>query len=286
MAPYLRLSGKGEIKTAQERDLHPDNNAGMSLLPQLMARDADDFLKMARFIQNMGYDEVNWNLGCPYPMVAKRGLGSGLLKAPERIDAILRKVLEESDIKVSVKMRLGYEDPREILRVLPVLNKHPLHYVCIHPRTGKQLYGGKADLDAFEEASSLCQHPLFYNGDIHSVKAFEEIYDRFPHLNNYMLGRGMISDPFLPAMIRAGSQVYPADAARTFERFHEDLFNSIAQTLSGPKHIHQRMYQYWEYFIRLFPGAPKGLKKIRKALDLDAYLREASHIISTGPAHP
>ena len=125
IAPYIRVNGKTEIKKSNERDILPENNRSLDLIPQIITKDADEFLFVAKYVQKLGYTELNWNLGCPYPMIAKRGMGSGLLSMPENIDEILTRVSAETDIKVSVKMRLGYENPQEIFHVLPVAGKIP-----------------------------------------------------------------------------------------------------------------------------------------------------------------
>ncbi len=253
IAPYIRINGKLEIKAASERDIDPANNQSLDLIPQIITKDADGFLFVAKYVQALGYNELNWNLGCPYPMVAKRGMGSGLLKMPERIDEILNRVSTESDIRISVKMRLGYESPQEIFRVLPVLEKYKLAHIAIHPRIGKQLYRGDVDLKTFEECIGQSSHPVFYNGDITSVQGFREMKDRFPSISHWMIGRGLIADPFLPAMIKADHPVYPENRYEVFMTFHDMLFSSYEEALSGPKHLLMKMYSFWEYFIQSFP---------------------------------
>ena len=280
IAPYIRLKGNLEIKPANERDILPTNNSSFDLIPQIITKDADEFLHVAKHVQKLGYNELNWNLGCPYPMVAKRGMGSGLLNMPETIDQIIERVHAESDIRVSVKMRLGYESPNEILRVLPVLEKYPLTNIAIHPRIGKQLYKGEVDLDAFEECLGLSSHTIFYNGDITTVRRFRAMQDRFPGIDHWMIGRGLIADPFLPAMIKADNPVYPENRYEVFMAFHNTLFSSYEEALSGSKHILMKMYSFWEYFIQSFPSSPKGLKKIKKAQSISAYREVVTLIIN------
>lgn len=278
-APYIRLNGKKEIKAANERDILPANNQSLQLIPQLMTKDANEFLFIAKYLQKLGYNELNWNLGCPYPMVAKRGMGSGLLASPEKIDEILSIVNAESDIRISVKMRLGYENPDEIFKVLPVLEKYPLAYIAIHPRIGKQLYKGEVDLDSFESCMGQSRHLILYNGDITSVQSFREMKDRFPGIEHWMIGRGLIADPFLPAMIKADNTMYPENRIEIFSKFHDTLFSSYMEALSGPKHILLKMYHFWEYFIYLFPHPPKSLKKIKKAQHIEVYREIVKQII-------
>lgn len=279
IAPYIRVNGKPEIKPANERDLLPANNSSLDLIPQIITKDAGEFLFVAKYVQSLGYNELNWNLGCPYPMVAKRGMGSGLLRMPEKIDEILARVCGETDLQVSVKMRLGYKSSQEIFHVLPVLEKYKLANITIHPRIGKQLYRGEVDLKAFEECLALSSHKIFYNGDITSVQSFREMKERFPAINNFMIGRGLITDPFLPAMIKADNPVYPENRYEVFNSFHEALFSSWEESLSGQKHLLMKMYSYWEYFIQSFPHSPKGLKKIKKARSLSVYREVVKQII-------
>ena len=278
-APYIRLNGKHEIKPANERDILPANNLSVKLVPQLMTKDAGEFILIAKHLQKLGYNELNWNLGCPYPMVAKRGMGSGILTSPEKIDDILSRVNAESDIRISVKMRLGYESPDEIFKVLPVLDKYPLENITIHPRIGKQLYKGEVNLDSFESCVGLSKHLILYNGDITSVQGFREMKDRFPGIEHWMIGRGLIADPFLPAMIKADSHLYPENWVEVFNKFHDTLFSSYIEALSGPKHILLKMYHFWEYFIHLFPNPPKSLKKIKKVQGIDTYRKLVRQIL-------
>jgi tRNA-dihydrouridine synthase len=279
IAPYIRIKGSQEIKPANQRDILPSNNQSLNLIPQIITKDSDEFLYVAKYIQNLGYAELNWNLGCPYPMVAKRGMGSGLLKMPEKIDQILNRVNSESEIRVSIKTRLGYESPEEIYHVLPILDKYSLEHITIHPRIGKQLYKGKVDLDVFETCTGLSNHTIFYNGDISSVHRFREMKDRFPDIKHWMIGRGLIADPFLPSMIKADSNSYPDARQEIFLSFHDTLLSSYQEALSGPKHILMKMYSFWEYFILSFPSDPKDLKKIKKARSLSEYRELVKQIV-------
>jgi len=281
MAPYIRLNGKMDIKASAQRDILPENNSTPNLIPQVITKDAGEFLFVTAFIQNLGYKELNWNLGCPYPMVAKRGMGSGLLSKPGLIDEVLHTVSNESDIKISVKMRLGYESADEIYDVLAVLEKFELENISIHPRIGKQLYKGEVDLDSFENCLKQSSHTLIYNGDITSVQVFRSLKERFNSIDHWMIGRGLISDPFLPSMIKADSLIYPEDRFEKFKELHDSLFSSYKEALSGTKHVLLRMHQFWEYFILSFPGSPKGLKMIRKSKDFASYNKVVQHIIAS-----
>jgi len=291
IAPYIRVNGKLEIKPSNEHDILPANNRSLDLIPQIITKDADEFLFVAKFVHKLGYSELNWNLGCPYPMIAKKGMGSGLLSMPEKIDEILTIICGETDIQISVKMRLGYESSQEIFHVLPVLEKYRLANITVHPRIGKQLYKGEVDLKAFDECLRQTSHKIFYNGDITSVQIFREMKERFPSINNWMIGRGLIADPFLPAMIKADNPVYPKNRYEVFNSFHDALFSSYEEALSGRKHLLMKMYSFWEFFIQSFPLSSKYLKKIKKAQNLSMYTEVVKQIIynesvNTAPRFP
>ena len=195
-SPYIRLNGKMVIKSSYERDLLPENNLDLEVIPQVITNDADEFLFVAKYVRELGYKELNWNLGCPYPMVTKSGMGSGLISNTEKINTILERAHSESDILVSMKMRLGYETAQEILDVFPILDQYPLKNIAIHARLGKQLYKGGVHLDAFQACIDSTKHKLYYNGDITSVTKFREMQERFPSIDHWMIGRGLIADPF------------------------------------------------------------------------------------------
>ena len=270
-SPYIRLNGKMIIKSSYERDLLPENNLDLEVIPQVITNDADEFLFVAKYVRELGYKELNWNLGCPYPMVTKSGMGSGLISNPEKINHVLERAHNESDIIVSMKMRLGYETTEEILHVLPILDKYPIKNIAIHARIGKQLYKGGVYLDAFQQCVDNTKHKLYYNGDITSVAKFQEMQQRFPSIDHWMIGRGLISDPFLPSMIKNNTKEYPENKIELFNTFHDTLYAIYSESLSGSTHILLKMYHLWEYFSATFSDPHKVLKKIKKAQSIRNY---------------
>jgi len=270
-SPYIRLNGKLDIKPAYERDILSKNNTVSELIPQVMTNDADEFLFVSKYVQSLGYGELNWNLGCPYPMVVNRCMGSGLINDAKRIDEILHRVHNESDILVSMKMRMGYEHSEEILDVFPILDKYPLKNIAIHARIGKQLYKGGVDLKSFERCLNHSKHKIYYNGDITSVQAFRAVKERFPSIDHWMIGRGLIADPFLPSMIKRDSTEYPENRMEVFGKFVDTLFHEYSKALSGDSHLLLKMTSYWEYFSQSFPNPQKCFKKIKKAKSVAAY---------------
>jgi len=198
--PYIRLKGKLEIKPRTHTDINKESNRNINLIPQIMTKRVDEFLFVADYLKNNGFDELNWNLGCPFPMVANRGLGSGQIIDIDGIEKILEEVFLKTRMTISIKIRLGYESSDEIFQLLPILDKFPLKNITIHPRIGKQLYKGDVDLESFSNCLECTKHEIIYNGDIRSLEKFQQLQKRFPDIHQWMIGRGMIANPFLPQM--------------------------------------------------------------------------------------
>ncbi|SDS71854.1 tRNA dihydrouridine synthase [Winogradskyella sediminis] len=281
-APYIRFNKKLIIKNSYKIDLQLENNSELEVIPQIMTNSADEFLFVVDYIQELGYKELNWNLGCPYPMVTNRGMGSGLICDPEKINHILERVHKETDIVVSMKMRMGYENPEEILHTFPILDDYPLKNIAIHARIGKQLYKGGVNLEAFEKCIESTKHKLYYNGDITSVTKLKEMQARFPSIDHFMIGRGLIADPFLPSMIKNNTTDYPKNRWDIFREFHDTIYQQYDEALSGPTPIKMKMQGFWEYFAQSFSDPRKTFKKIKKSNNPRAYQQAVAEILRSG----
>jgi tRNA-dihydrouridine synthase len=278
-APYLRIDKKQAFKISKLKDILPENNNALKLIPQIMTNNSEDFIFMANELANLGYEELNWNLGCPYPMVTNRQLGAGLLPHHLTITDILEKSLSTIKTKVSIKMRTGLINDTEIEQLLPKLDPYPLTEIIIHPRYAKQLYKENANIDLFEKCLTLTKHLISYNGDITSLQLFKKYATRFQSINKYMIGRGLISNPFLAIQIKNNSNKLAGNEALTFNAFHDELFDSYLNTLSGASHVLPRMKAFWEYFSLSFSDSHKAFKKIKKASNLNKYKSAVNEII-------
>lgn len=270
LAPFVNPQQSGVYSDKVLADLLPENQCDLPLEPQILSNDADGFVSLAGRLHDLGYREVNWNLGCPVPMVARKARGSGLLPDPDRILALLDDVLSRIRPRLSIKMRLGLRDAAESRTLLPGLEPYPLSRLVIHPRLGIQLYRGTVSLEDFARCCELTSHPVVYNGDLRSRDDYLGLSARFPGVSGWMIGRGLLADPFLPAEIK-GARYDAAERRRRLAAFHGDLYDSLSQRLSGPGHLLGRLKQVWIYFIGAFPGQQKQLKRITRAGGLRAY---------------
>lgn len=264
VSPFIASKRDCLVRRRHVRDVWPEYNTHLPVVPQILSNVAADFTAMANFLYDMGYETVNWNLGCPSPMVASKKRGSGLLPQTDRIDAFLEDALGAMRGGLSLKVRLGWESRAEIMRLLPKLNRYPLKEVIIHPRTGRQAYEGAVDLDAFEACLPATRHPVVYNGDIRTLADFKRVSGRFGDINDWMIGRGFLSDPFLPEIIKAGQDGLEGKCRR-LQQFHEALFNAYDGTLKGSSHLLDKMKGLWRYLSLSFEPFDRTLKKIRKS---------------------
>jgi tRNA-dihydrouridine synthase len=280
LAPFILAVSASSPETKHFKDVEPSGQAGIPLIPQLLGNDGACLVATGKILEGMGYTEINWNLGCPYPMVANKKRGSGLLPYPELIDRALDTMCSSLTATISVKLRLGRTDPAEIIPVMETLNRYPLARIIVHPRIGTQMYRGTVDLAGFALARERCAHPIMYNGDITSVALFESISERFPSVEGWMIGRGALRDPFLPARIKASKDGATMNIAamnvaamnvaaigdeKTLRAFHEDLADSYREVLSGETHFLDKMKEVWTYLGTSFPGRDKELARIARA---------------------
>lgn len=281
LAPFILSVPVTRMKDSHFKDLVPFGAADVGtgptssvpLIPQILGNNAEDFVATAKVISDLGYREANWNLGCPYPMVAKKGRGSGLLPYPGKIRSFLDVACARSAVKVSVKLRLGRDDAEEIVSVLPALDGYPLERVILHPRIGTQMYRGAVDLDAFARATRISRHPLMYNGDIADAGFFVKLRGRFPSVTDWMIGRGALYDPFLPQALREPQSAALPESVRlaALRAFHDDLYEGYRSALCGPAHVLDKMKEVWSYLGRGTKAGRASLDGIARAKTLDAY---------------
>ena len=277
--PFIanRKMSSGEI-----RDLLPEHNEGMHVVPQILTNRSADFLAVAKEIAQYGYDTVNLNVGCPSGTVVAKGRGAGLLAEPEVLDHFLYEIFEGYAGKISIKTRIGMEDENEWQDILAVYEKYPLEELIIHPRVRKDFYKGNPRLDAFSYAMEESGHRLCYNGDICSVEDLQDRKERFPDLDRVMLGRGLLCNPFLIEMSKTADDVgrkTADDAAHDHMQekkdrlyaFHQEILEGYIQIMSGDRNVLFRMKELWFYLGDCFTNADKYLKKIKKSERLVAY---------------
>ena len=279
VAPFISTMGQKRLKPSRIKDVLPQKNRNLPVVPQILGNVPEDFIFLADHLYEMGHKRINWNLGCPHSKIAKKQRGSGLLCYPDKIDAFLNAVMPRLSNRLSVKIRLGRKDKAEIGSNLPVFDTYPLEEIILHPRTGVQMYTGHADLEAFQSAIESSSHRFTYNGDIVDLNSFYRAQKRSHGTHRFMIGRGILSNPFLAEDIKGIDN--PADRIKRIRAFHDDLFDGYQKIFSGPSHLTGRMKGFWTYLGPSFKDSKAPLKKILKSRTLDAYTDRVEAFFNT-----
>ncbi len=272
IAPFISSSKKMKPVNNLLREFYPDKNTGIPTIPQIMSSDPDDFTKLANALYDIGCGTVNWNIGCPFPMVVKKGRGAGMLCHPARIESFLEKTMPALKPRLSIKLRIGLTYPDEVLQLIPIFNQFPLTELIIHPRTGVQMYAGGVDLDIFEQCLNLAKHRIVYNGDINSFEKLEMLSKRFGSIERWMIGRGLLGNPFLAEKIKFNTEKPYDEKIKIIRTFHDHLFDEYSKILYGPSHITNKMKEIWTYMGGFFENGEKIRKKINKTHHRDNYV--------------
>ena len=320
-SPFISPGVNQHLSGKELRDILPENNMGINIIPQLLGCRAEDILLGIEDIKALGYTEVNLNLGCPSGTVVSKKKGAGLLAYTDDLDEFLYKIYEKADIKVSVKTRIGKSNPEEFYRILDIYNKYPMEELIIHPRLQTDFYKNKPDMEMFGYAVTYSKNRLCYNGDITSVKEYSHIIEKYGDMYDctyteenksfvaaVMIGRGFLKNPLLVYEISAYNNMraekgingeasyFPTEKNFSLQkniiagsedmdrikRFHDRLLADYTEEMSGERPVLFKMKELWAYMGDMFPGSEKLLKKLKKSESLTGYRSIAEEIIDAG----
>lgn len=274
-SPFI-APGVNQILSSKElRDVLPENNENISLVPQILAARASDALLAINAIEKLGYNQVNINLGCPSGTVVSKKKGAGLLAFTDELDQFLYEIYEKSPIGISVKTRIGKENPEEFFEILEIYNKYPMEELIIHPRVQKDFYKNKPNMEIFDYAVENSKNPLCYNGDIVHIQGYNAITEKYPSVEGVMIGRGLLINPMLADKIVDGVN-FDRDKLMAF---HSRILEDYRKEMSGERPVLFKMKELWAYMGNNFTDCEKLLKKLRKAEKLSNYQDAANEIL-------
>lgn len=277
--PFLEPHEKRDFKKKELDEILPEHNEGMHVVPQILTNRADGFIRLGKALKGLGYEEVNLNLGCPSKTVSVKGKGSGFLAYPEELDHFLEEIFSGLDMKISVKTRIGKEDPEEFERLLEIYNKYEMEELIIHPRVQADFYRNEPRRDVYRMAREKSRNPVCYNGDLFVESYLKNFLEEFPEEDRVMIGRGLIIHPGL---------VSGQDDKKLFWKFHDLVYQGYLEK-DGDQNALYRMKELWFYQIHQFPEADKYAKKLRKVqkrADYEQIIMELLSGRTDQPAHP
>lgn len=265
--PFIVPNQSKSLKTKEFRDVLPENNNGLNIVPQILTNDSKGFIETCKKLKQLGYDEVNLNLGCPSGTVVSKFRGSGFLAKREELDNFLDEIFKIQDMKISIKTRLGVDSADEFYEIMKIYNKYPMEELIIHPRTRQDFYGNKPNMKMFKDALKSSKNTICYNGDIFSVKDYEKFIEECPSVDRIMIGRGSLANPGLINEIKGKGVV----DKNILKEFHDEVCMGYKEILSGDINVLFRMKELWSYMIGMFEDSEKVAKKIKKERMLSEY---------------
>ena len=260
--PFLSPTIHRSLTHKEDRELPMADSVPFAAVPQVLTKVSEDFLWAAQVCKDRGYDEVNLNVGCPSGTVVSKGKGSGMLRDTQALDRFLDAVFAASPLPVSVKTRLGMENPEEFPAILDVYNRYPIKELTIHPRVRKQFYDGTVAMELFDYAVNNSRNPLCYNGDIRTLAQIGHLEKAYPTVGSVMIGRGLIADP---GMLSGGTN------AAALEAFMTELMDVYEVEFGSTRNAIFRLKENWGFLHSRFEGSEKLWKRLRKCTDGDEF---------------
>ena len=273
MAPFLPAQPAGKFRPKVWQDIAPENNTALPLVPQLMGNRPEQFVDTIQMLnEQFGYEEFNINIGCPSSPVVRHTRGCGLMPHPDIVEQIVAEVTGRTPFRLSLKMRLGLHHADEGRNILQRLNDYPIDFIVIHPRLGEQQYGGKPDLTAFEECCQLTRHRIVYSGDIFTVEDYNRLAERFPQVTAWMLGRGLLRNPFLAEEIKGQDT---GDKKERFLVFYQDFIEKLLP-VRGESGTLANLKELWHYFAVFTGLSEEKLQQLLRICDLREFVTVSS----------
>lgn len=271
--PFLSPTIHRSLTHKEDRELPMAESENFTAVPQVLTKVADDFLWAAQVCADRGYREVNLNVGCPSGTVVSKGKGSGMLRDVAALDAFLDEIFSKSPLLISVKTRLGLENPDEFPAILEVFNRYPIKEMTVHPRVRKQFYDGGIFEESFDYAVNNSRNPLCFNGDIAILADIDRVAKAYPQVESVMIGRGLVGNPGM--LTPFGTNV------QTLERFHNELLDTYTDAFGGGRNAMFRLKENWHFLITHFEDSEKLWKRLRKTTDLNEFRDIATQIFHT-----
>lgn len=260
--PFISPTKSMTFTRREQFDMSPAQNAGMPVVPQILCNSAESFNALAAMLRDMGYKELNLNLGCPSGTVTAKGKGSGLLRAPDKLRELLDGIYAQPVLPISIKTRIGYESVEEWPRLLALLRDYPMSEFIVHPRTRQEFYNGMPH----REACELIAFPFLYNGDIFSLSDYQALTEKYPRVSGVMLGRGLVANPALGRKLRGGAELMMEE----LRSFHDDLYTEYLHYWPESAVV-GRMHLIMKYFCSCFEETGSVRRMLRKARSVAEY---------------
>lgn len=279
VTPFLPVQETAKLNIKNWKDIWPKNNTTLPTIPQLMGNKPSHFVDTMRAVHDeYGYEAFNWNIGCPVAQVVRRRRGCGIMPDPDTVEEVVRTVTSQTPYRFSVKMRLGLKDPAEGLRILERLDDYPLDFIVIHPRLGEQMYDGVPDLEQMDIFYRHTRHRIIYSGDLFSAQDYERLQNRYPEIEDWMLGRGLLQNPFLAEQLKGEDT---GDRRQRFSKYYQKWTQEMLDAVKEKSTL-AKLKELWHYYACLFQLPSDELQQLLRINDFDAFYNRTLEILKEG----
>ncbi|MBN2236309.1 MAG: tRNA-dihydrouridine synthase family protein [Bacteroidales bacterium] len=282
IAPFIPSGIGDHVRHHRIKDLWKEHNRLLEIEPQILGKSAAEIIPIANYLYAYGYDTININMGCPIASIRAKYRGAGILAYPEMVEMLLEKLFIDLPNQISLKIRLGNESVEDIYQLIPVINHFPIKELIIHPRIGTQMYEGEVDLKTFEWCVEHAKAPLVYSGDLFDLNTYRNLQARFPTIDRWMIGRGLLFSPFLPEIIKRNDISWVEKEIHRFWDFYFELEDQVLTYRERPKNQLNKLKEYWRYFSQAFEDAEKMFFAISRTTNFSEYKTEIERIRDVG----
>ncbi|MFO1487864.1 MAG: tRNA-dihydrouridine synthase family protein [Verrucomicrobiota bacterium] len=283
---YFRVHGTSSPEKYILRSI-TENPTGRPIIAQIIGNDIPALVRTARALQHYPIAAVDLNLGCPAPVVYKKCAGGGLLREPQRVDAILGALRDAVKTPFTVKTRIGFDSPRVFDELLPIFAKHSLDLLTVHGRTVFEMYRSEVHYDFIARAVGSVPCPVLANGNIHSPKSAAAVLQQ-TGARGLMIGRGAIRNPWLFRQIRQhrrGERLF-VPTGRDVLEYVTKLYHAVCSPGVRESSQVEKMKKYLNFIgLGVEPSEP-FLFQIRRVETKDDFFRVCREFLDHDRALP
>lgn len=271
-----------------------ENITGKPIFAQMIGESIPDLVRIAKLLSDYPVAGIDLNMGCPAPRIYRKNVGGGLLRDPDNIDRILGELRANVAGRLTVKMRIGFEDTNEFDRVLDLIDKHQIDLLSLHGRTVREAYHGAVHYDAIAQAVARLSCPVLANGNVSSVGSAMSVLSQ-TQAAGVMIGRSAIRNPWIFSQIRqvlAGQEVAVVTLGQVrsyIDRLHQMPKVKVVPEKSRVSHL--KMYlNYIGQSVDSLGGFLREMRRAQTEVELfgicDRYLLTNPHQLFAPDPYP
>lgn len=252
------------------------DNEERTLGLQIFGEDTEHLVKACQYVEKLGADFVDLNMGCPVPKVVKKGGGAAMCRNPQALRITLQAMVESVKIPVTIKIRTGWDsESRNALEIVNVAHDAGVKWVAIHGRTRAQGYSGEADWEFIGNVKAKSPLPIIGNGDITTAETAVDRYKKYG-VDAVLIGRGALRNPFIfdqAAKLLKGEEYKKPTPQQYLDLL--DIQRELLNLTYNPRSamIHARKFLGW--YSAGFSGSSEFRKKVFQIPDPDQLWSEA-----------